>query len=82
MRETWDPWSGRPPVEGNGYPLEHSGLENPMDRGAWQATVHVVAESDTTERFSLSFSDFWFCLKVLEIFPSVLKNKKLNWLKS
>ena len=37
--------SGRSPGEGKGYPLQYSGLENPMDRGAWQATVHGVAES-------------------------------------
>jgi len=34
---------GRPPGEGNGYPLQYSGLENSMDRGAWQATVHGVS---------------------------------------
>ena len=35
---------------GHGNPLQCSGLENPMDRGAWKATVHVVAkESDMTE---------------------------------
>ena len=33
------PGSGRSPGEGNGYPLQYSFLENPMDRGAWQATV-------------------------------------------
>jgi len=33
------------PGEGNGYPLQYSCLENPMDRGAWQATVHGAAES-------------------------------------
>ena len=37
------------PGEGNGNPLQHSCLENPTDRGAWPATVHRVAESDTTE---------------------------------
>ena len=31
--------------EGNGYPLQYSFLDNPMDRGAWQATVHRVAKS-------------------------------------
>ena len=43
------PGSGRSPGEGKGYPLQYSCLENPMDRGAWQATVHRGhAESDTT----------------------------------
>ena len=43
------PGSGRCPGEGNGYPRQYSCLENPMDRGAWQAPVHRVAESDMTE---------------------------------
>ena len=42
------PGSGRSPAEGNGSPLQYPCLENPMDRGAWQATAHGVAESDTT----------------------------------
>ena len=33
--------------EGNGNSLQYSYLENPMDRGAWRATVHGVAESQT-----------------------------------
>ena len=33
------PGLGRAPGEGNGYPLQQSSLENPMDRGAWQATI-------------------------------------------
>ena len=39
------PGSGRFPGEGNGYPLQYSCLGNPMDRGAWQATVYGVAKS-------------------------------------
>ena len=41
------PGSTKSPGEGNGYPLQYSCLESSMDRGAWQATVHVVAKSQT-----------------------------------
>ena len=41
------PGSGRSPGEGNGYLFQYSCLENPMDRGAWQATVHGVTKSRT-----------------------------------
>ena len=52
---SFDPGSGRSPVEGNGNPLQYSCLENPMDRGAcsWGCK-----ESDTTERLTLSFFTF------------------------
>ena len=40
--------SGRSPGGGNGSPLQYSCLGNPMDSGTWRATVHGVAESDTT----------------------------------
>ena len=41
------PGSGRSSGEENGYPLQYSCLENFIDRGAWQATVHRVAKSQT-----------------------------------
>ena len=47
---------GKIPWRGNGNPLQYSGLENPMDRGAWWATVHGVAKSLTR------LSDFTFTL--------------------
>ena len=43
------PGLGRSPGVRNGNLLQYSCLENPMDSGAWQATVHGVAELDTTE---------------------------------
>ena len=49
------PRSGRSPGEGNDYPLQYSCLENSMDKGAWQATVHGVTKSHTmTEQLSLT----------------------------
>ena len=41
------PGSGRSPGDRNGNPLQYSGLENPVDRGAWQASAHGVAKSQT-----------------------------------
>ena len=41
------PGSGRSPGGGHSNPLQYSCLENPKDRGAWQATVHGVSESQT-----------------------------------
>ena len=51
------PGSGRSPGEENGNPLQYSCLENPMDGGAWRATVHGVARSQTR------LSDFTFTFK-------------------
>ena len=50
------PGLGRSPGEGNGNPLQYSCLGNPMDRGAWWATVQSRKESDTTEQ--LHFTSF------------------------
>ena len=41
------PGLGRSPGKGHGNPLWYSGLENPMDRGAWRAIVHGVTKSQT-----------------------------------
>ena len=55
---------GRFPGEGNGNPLQYSCLRNSMNRGAWQATVHVVTkESDMTERLNNNNNHYiyiWF----------------------
>ena len=50
------PGLGISPGEGNGHPLQYSCLENPMDGGGWQATVHGVTKSRT------QLSDFTFTL--------------------
>ena len=53
------PGSGRSPGEGDGNPLQYSCLENPMDGGAWWATVHGVAKSRTR------LSDFTYTYTLL-----------------
>ena len=60
------PGLGKSPGEGSGYPLQYSWLENFMDRGAWQAIVHGVTESGTTE---------WLILSVKHI-PQVVRTHK------
>ena len=54
------PGLGRSPGEGNGNPLQYPCLENPMERGAWRATVHGVAKSWTR------LSDFTFHFPICE----------------
>ena len=71
------PGLGRSPGEGNGNPLQYYCLENPMDRGAWWATVHGVAKSQTR------LSDFTFLLTTLDSKPEPLywlETKALDFL--
>ena len=58
----FDPWSGKIPWRGNGNPLQYSCLGNPMERGAWWATVHGK-ESDNLQQQKLI--NFFFLLWLL-----------------
>ena len=57
------PWLGRSPGVGHGNPLQHSCLENPLERGAWWATVHGVTTEVTQQAFKQFYgmipSDTW-----------------------
>ena len=64
------PYLGRSLGEGNGYPLQYSCLENPIDRRAWQATVHGVTKSWT--RLSN-----WACTHVLKV-----KSRVVVWVQN
>ena len=61
------PVSGRSPGGGNGNPPQYSCLENTMDRGAWQATVHRDAQNQTQLKLHSThtrhYLDLWFSLK-------------------
>ena len=63
MQETGDsaliPGLGRSPRGGNGYPLQCSCLENPMDRGAWRTTVHGVRKNWTRLKRLSTHSHQW-----------------------
>ena len=61
QRPEFDPWVGRSPGEGNGYPLQYSCLENPMDRGAWwlqSMGLQRVRHEWTSNTFT--FFHYWF----------------------
>ena len=60
------PVLGRSPGEGNGYPLQYSCLENPMDRGAWWAAVHGVAKSRTRlNNFTFTSLSYMYIMYVI-----------------
>ena len=61
------PGLGKSPGEGNSYPLQYSCLENSMDRGAWQAVVHGVTNSQTP------LSDFHFHTRCIESWAKTAK---------
>ena len=66
------PRSGRSPGEGNGNQLQYPCLGNPMDRGAWQATVHgVTKELDMTWQLNNSKEKL-----ITLVTPKVTKNKE------
>ena len=60
------PWSGRSPGGGHGNPLQYSCLENLMDRGAWQAIVHRVAQSQTLLKRLSTHAQKWNLLMAIE----------------
>ena len=60
------PGWGRSPGEGNGYPLQYSYLENPMDRGARQATVHRVIQSHTRLKQLSTQHALYYTVYILE----------------
>ena len=66
------PVLGRVPGEVNSYPLQYSGLETSMDRGAWQATVHGVSKSQT------QLSDFHFHFEMSTVSVRCEKPAEIN----
>ena len=66
MTHGFDPWAGKIPGRGHGNPLQYSCLENPMEKVAWWATVHGVAESRRTQQSNLAdthLCDYKYILK-------------------
>ena len=77
-RHRFDPWVRRSPGGGHGNPLQYPCLENPMSRGAWQATVHRVAQSRTQPK-QLRMQSICFCatLSITLSFPQCVHKSVL-----
>ena len=63
-RHRFLPWVGKIPGGGTGNPLQYSCLENPMDRGAWRATVHGVTKRWTQLKWLSIVSQLWKSAKI------------------
>ena len=74
------PGSGRSPGEGNGNPLQYSCRENPMDRGAWWATVHGVAESDMMEQLTTHHTPLNYVSSEVKLLFKFIKKIFSQWL--
>ena len=80
-----NPGSGRSPGGGRGSPFQYSYLRNPMDRGAWWAIVHRVAQSWTqlkrlsTSWFLQELENMWpIWLFVVKVLPKLLRLRRMN----
>ena len=79
VRHRFDPWVGKIPGAGRGYPHQYFCLENPIDRGAWQTTVHRITKSQIwlkelsmhTYKFSTKRAGIWFSSS--QLFPQHLE---------
>ena len=72
------PGWGRSPRGGHGKPLQHSCLENPMDREAWWTIVHRVSELDMTERLSMNDLYFTPIISIIHFCPHDFTNLSLS----
>ena len=70
----------RSPGEGNGTPLQYYFLGNPMDRGAWQATLHAVSKSrnDLASKHPTVFILLFYLLKKIILAKVLLMNQDIN----
>ena len=82
-RPRFNPWLGRSPGEVNGNPLQYSCLENPMDRGAWWASVHGITKSwtllnDFTFTFHLRIH-IWKIIILFSWLSAAMTNRRWEW---